>query len=92
MKVLLILGVIGTFFYILDTWKMYRLWKQEEQMVSYKACAAAFGGLILMKVFEVLKSVAGYSLERWQSFAELVAVAVVLFLFLHFYENMERYR
>ena len=50
------------------------------------------GGLILMKVFEVLKSVAGYSPERWQSFAELVAVAVVLFLFLHFYENMERYR
>ena len=92
MKVLLILGVIGTFFYILDTWKMYRLWKQGEQMVSYKACAATFGGLILMKVFEVLKSVAGYSPERWQSFAELVAVAVVLFLFLHFYENMERYR
>ena len=92
MKVLLILGVIGTFFYILDTWKMYRLWKQGEQMVSYKACAAAFGGLILMKVFEVLKSVAGYSPERWQSFAELVAVAVVLFLFLHFYENMVRYR
>lgn len=61
-------------------------------MVSYKACAAAFGGLILMKVFEVLKSVAGYSPERWQPFAELVAVAVVLFLFLHFYENMERYR
>lgn len=58
----------------------------------YKACAVAFGGLILMKVFEVLKSVAGYSPERWQSFAELVAVAVVLFLFLHFYENMERYR
>lgn len=47
-------------------------------MVSYKACAVAFGGLILMKVFEVLKSVAGYSPERWQSFAELVAVAVVL--------------
>lgn len=36
MKVLLILGVIGTFFYILDTWKMYRLWKQGEQMVSFK--------------------------------------------------------
>ena len=73
MKVLLILGVIGTFFYILDTWKMYRLWKQGEQMVSYKACAAAFGGLILMKVFEVLKawqdipqSVGSHSQSWWQ--------------------------
>lgn len=92
MKVLLMFGVVGTFFYFLDVWKMYRLWKQGNQMVSYKACAAAFVGLILMKVFEVLKSVAGYSPERWQPFAELVAVAVVLFLFLHFYENMERYR
>ena len=92
MKVLLILGVVGTFLYFFCVLKIYSIWKQGEQMVSYKACAAAFGGLILMKVFEVLKSVAGYSPERWQPFAELVAVAVVLFLFLHFYENMERYR
>lgn len=80
MKVLLILGVIGTFFYILDTWKMYRLWKQGEQMVSYKACAAAFGGLILMKVFEVLKSVAGYSPEssilRWKKETNFIRIEV----------------
>lgn len=47
---------------------------------------------VAKKFLEFSKSVAGYSPERWQPFAELVAVAVVLFLFLHFYENMERYR
>lgn len=62
------------------------------EILSVSIKKGIVGGLILMKVFEVLKSVAGYSPERWQSFAELVAVAVVLFLFLHFYENMERYR
>lgn len=92
MKVLLILGVIGTFFYLLDVWKMYRLWKQGEQMVSYKACAAAFGGLILMKVFEVLKSVAGYSRTAGSHLQSWWRSQWFYSLFLIFYENMERYR